>query len=130
MTMTPPDDPKFTEHVDRLRRDLPLLTTPAELDALPEWSIILSEVFNNSSALLCKVTGTWDEEYVEGIGFDPCWYTFYLDAEGRIEMVDDQTPDLPALLLVCGPEDDDDEDEELLELDQIEDCIKRAGERS
>lgn len=97
----------------KMRDQLQLVTTREELDSLPDNSIILAEIMEyvGPPVPLMKMKQSWSAEYIEALGYDPCWYTFLLFPEG-LEPIDDYTPELPALVLVEGYEDDEDEDEE------------------
>lgn len=95
----------------RLRDDLTLITTRAELDALPDYSIILGETMEYAGiGLLTKLSRSWSSEYIAGLGHDPCWYTFFIGDGGEIEIVDDYNPELPVLLLVEGVEEISEDD--------------------
>lgn len=97
----------------KMRDQLQLITTREELDGLPDNSIILAEIMEyvGPPVPLMKMKQSWSAEYVEALGYDPCWYTFLLFPEG-LEPIDDYTPELPALVLVEGYEDDEDYEED------------------
>ena len=73
-----------------------VLETPADLDGLLEdYTIILTRpvgMSGDTPELLCRAPGGW--------------YSFWRNREGKIEIIDEWTPTLPALLLVGGVEED------------------------
>lgn len=95
-----------------LTKHLSMIETWDELVALPDYSIIVCEIEEYTGKyVLVKESVTWGDIYGDN-PHRPQWFTFIAWSEtGEIEIVDDFTPELPALLISEGVSMDCDEDE-------------------
>jgi len=87
--------------------------TPAELEALPNGSIVFGQIEEYTGHyLLVKDDLAWADlrgPYGEANLMCPSWFTFdVLIESGEIEIVDDYTPELPVLVLHSSYIDPDD----------------------